>query len=578
MQDLPNDMMVEINRWLDWPSQAILAFVLRRPIPAFRGKIMEIVLAKHRPEFVQIFMNRVNLVSLRIQAVAKQNCDLLNWIFNCIGTVFGNDTFANVYFKLTIPMCELLNSKVKLTSYCQAVLAGRCGSIAVLEWMRDHGWVFTRHTMQEAAREGLEVVKWLRNFGCPWPWSIEETFLNNAAFGGHLDLLQWYTSEFMESNIQYPSILTAAVRGGHFAVAKWLRQRNVKWSVMASRVVGISHNMELIQWAIDDGIPTSSELIKKIITLNKIELAKKLYANFGGRVSRVLISAIIKSNDNEFIETILNNEHTLSVAVEIGRVDLIRRLYNPKQQPKNHLYYPTTHIESYECLHSLGVKVDIYSIKRSLLHYDSVYTHINILITEPLQWLLDHYDGSIDVEKFFQIRDISKPFRQIVLNAHGLKLFDLPSDIHRVIAGLCTTVDTERMARTCKRIYGILHHDAIPDWIVYDTLKIQTTYPEYWETFCLQMQLVNWPKLAPTHICAKRKQRKLTMQWICMALDGSSSNCTVSFVVGQKNVAHWHRCRVPRSASHGLCGCTMTTTVAKLDIGLIGGVLPQIKK
>ena len=59
-----------------------------------------------------------------------------------------------------------------------------------LQWLRakDTVWVWDERMCAAAAADGeLDVLKWLRQLGCPW----DETTCKNAREGRYLEVLQW---------------------------------------------------------------------------------------------------------------------------------------------------------------------------------------------------------------------------------------------------------------------------------------------------------------------------------------------------------------------------------------------------
>ena len=64
----------------------------------------------------------------------------------------------------------------------------RPGNLEVLQWARENGCAWDRHTCACAAEGGhLEVLQWAHANGCP---SDEQT-CERAARGGHLEVIQW---------------------------------------------------------------------------------------------------------------------------------------------------------------------------------------------------------------------------------------------------------------------------------------------------------------------------------------------------------------------------------------------------
>jgi hypothetical protein len=62
------------------------------------------------------------------------------------------------------------------------------GHLEVLKWLREIGCPWDEKTCSHAAEGGhLEVLKWLREIGCPW----DEETLVSAITNDRYDVLRW---------------------------------------------------------------------------------------------------------------------------------------------------------------------------------------------------------------------------------------------------------------------------------------------------------------------------------------------------------------------------------------------------
>eukprot|EP00966_Prymnesium_polylepis_P029774 691404-Prymnesium_polylepis.1 len=115
--------------------------------------------------------------------------------------------------------------------------AASCGNLEALQWARDkqtnkppkgHAdertrdndfpWRDDHDTGEEAARGGhLELLQWAHANGCEID---REVVCYQAAMGGHLELLQW--AHATEGKIDTAACCVAAAKRGHRAVFEWL--------------------------------------------------------------------------------------------------------------------------------------------------------------------------------------------------------------------------------------------------------------------------------------------------------------------------------------------------------------------
>jgi len=71
------------------------------------------------------------------------------------------------------------------------------------------------HSVVRLCRKWLDILKWLREQGCPFTGACE-----SAAKGGHLEVLKWLKENGCEFD-EYTFL--GAAQGGHLQIMKWLR-------------------------------------------------------------------------------------------------------------------------------------------------------------------------------------------------------------------------------------------------------------------------------------------------------------------------------------------------------------------
>ena len=92
--------------------------------------------------------------------------------------------------------------------------------------IQDFGLTPTRWWCSEAAAGGhLDVLKWLRNEGCPW----DEWTCSAAANVGHLEVLKWLRKENDPPCPWDEWTCSNAAEYGHLEVLKWLRNEGCPW-------------------------------------------------------------------------------------------------------------------------------------------------------------------------------------------------------------------------------------------------------------------------------------------------------------------------------------------------------------
>jgi len=117
-------------------------------------------------------------------------------------------------------------------------------------------WTIDR--LKTAAEKGqLEIIKWfLETVGFD-PKFLPTEICREAAQYGHLEVLKYLRSREAQWS---ESVCWAAAEGDHLAVLQWCRQNGAPWS---TAVVANARSVELLQWALDHGVPLLGNERKK---------------------------------------------------------------------------------------------------------------------------------------------------------------------------------------------------------------------------------------------------------------------------------------------------------------------------
>ena len=102
--------------------------------------------------------------------------------------------------------------------------------IAVLTLARVRELTWTTWLCEGAAcNNKLELLKWLRESGCPWE---EVPVCTGATRSGHVDLLQWLQQNTTAWSDGFKdALLCLACWSDQLTAAKWLRQQGAQWPV-----------------------------------------------------------------------------------------------------------------------------------------------------------------------------------------------------------------------------------------------------------------------------------------------------------------------------------------------------------
>ena len=130
-----------------------------------------------------------------------------------------------------------------------SLLAAERGKIASLTCLRANGCPWDEGTCANAAYEGhLEVLQWAHQNGCPW----DAETCAFAAGAGHLDVLQWARQNGCPWN---EMTCYNAAGEGHLEVLQWARQNRCPWDAYTCTYAADGGHLEVLQWAHQNGCP-----------------------------------------------------------------------------------------------------------------------------------------------------------------------------------------------------------------------------------------------------------------------------------------------------------------------------------
>jgi len=125
--------------------------------------------------------------------------------------------------------------------------AAKVGNHSILEWMEKNYQLDSFTTAYAAKGNQFHTLKWLRDRGCPCPWDHRTS--SNAARSGNMKMLRWVIKS--KCKIDDAAICLAAEKN-HFKIVKWLFGKYPKKVFQLDNSVGISGNLEMVKWAIEN--------------------------------------------------------------------------------------------------------------------------------------------------------------------------------------------------------------------------------------------------------------------------------------------------------------------------------------
>jgi len=170
------------------------------------------------------------------------------------------------------------------------------GSINLLEFLKNYNFVWDeQRILQAAAMCGqLHTLKWLQKHHCLFGHNrergtlehlrannLEESIAIGASMGGHVDILEWGSSDdhlpkilscaayaghihvlewVFEKKKHYRfmndrSTCSSAASGGHLNILKWARMKGFDWDFRTIDNARWFGHDDIMEWALDNGCP-----------------------------------------------------------------------------------------------------------------------------------------------------------------------------------------------------------------------------------------------------------------------------------------------------------------------------------
>ena len=146
--------------------------------------------------------------------------------------------------------------------------AARRGHLEVLKWVRENGCPWDEKTCSWAAKGGhLATLKWARENGCPW----DEETCANLAEGGHLETLKWAH----ENDCPWDDRTCANLAGGgHLEMLLWARENDCPWSEWTCACAAWGGHFEILKWARENGCPWDKQTCEHAAGAGRLEILK----------------------------------------------------------------------------------------------------------------------------------------------------------------------------------------------------------------------------------------------------------------------------------------------------------------
>ena len=237
--------------------------------------------------------------------------------------------------------------------------AAMSGHLEVIKWLRERGCPWNSRTLEVAAVNGdWDILRWAHANGCPW----EEDVCASAAEGGNLDMLKWLRSQDPPCPWDETTCNKAAQEGqlhimkwadengadwdfeaianaahfGHWDVIKWAREQGVEWDEMYCSEAAAEGRFDVLRRLRDGGCPWDGEALRFAVENGRYEIAKYIVKSEGSpplsdnilsRLNRAPRKSGYMAIARLLVESgALVSKEALLAAAEAGHVDLAEYL------------------------------------------------------------------------------------------------------------------------------------------------------------------------------------------------------------------------------------------------------------
>lgn len=101
----------------------------------------------------------------------------------------------------------------------------------------------------------LNILKWMKQT------EIDHFVWSSAAASGSLETLEWLLSLNEKKHLKSENVCTNAAYYGHLEVLQWARKRQFPWNASVVEAAAENGHLEVLEWAIKNNSPSSNNIV-----------------------------------------------------------------------------------------------------------------------------------------------------------------------------------------------------------------------------------------------------------------------------------------------------------------------------
>lgn len=196
-----------------------------------------------------------------------------------------------------------------------------------------------------AAKGKLNVLKWLREKGCPW----DSETCTAAASAKNFEILKYARENGCEWN---SFTCSGAATSGSLEILKWLREQKCPWDSITTAHAQIEGNLEILRWAVENGCPMKNQVFPANLEIAKWAKQERgidwKYFDFTWALKAKNFNVLLWAADSG--HNIFDRKDVWCGAAEFGEVEILEWLYSKR---------PDMLMES-GCVHSAAGKCHVH--------------------------------------------------------------------------------------------------------------------------------------------------------------------------------------------------------------------------
>ena len=273
LTNLPNELLSLVSSKLDLASRLSL-----RHVSTVCSKL-NLFYPRDTPLYVK--WNKMDMILY--VCISNSYVELYRWMMpskNHFITLYAHDHSEQAAFVGCLDILKYIHlyEPDKMISYGNDRIrimyrAAEGGHLEIIRWLRDIGCPWDDWVCTAATQNGhFDVLKCLRAYGCSWDfWTCAA-----AAEIGRLDILEWL---YYNGCPLDECVFNSATEAGYFDIITWLREKRCPWDEYTCASAADKGHLEILKWLHENGCPWNEVACEYAADSGHLEILQYLHDN-----------------------------------------------------------------------------------------------------------------------------------------------------------------------------------------------------------------------------------------------------------------------------------------------------------